>query len=189
MNFVGIGLLPREELSAPWHQVFQHPHEQQGSSQAGRLWLGKVLMEIAMQVIIQQLISGCTMQRTRNVHTPTRSSHCGIGELESTIWTERHNCYIGGDLLFEGHQSCCWEKNVTGLPLMCGAVDASLESYLRRNPSFRWEFYMPAFDNLRSMYQWFLFQANEEFAQLMVISRMCGTPCPSVWPEVKILSI
>merc|ERR1719242_2528113 len=29
-----------------------------------------------------------------------------------------------------------------------------------------------------------LFQANEEFAQLMVISRMCGTPCPSVWPEV-----
>jgi len=29
-----------------------------------------------------------------------------------------------------------------------------------------------------------LFQANEEFAQLMVISKMCGTPCPSVWPEV-----
>jgi len=29
-----------------------------------------------------------------------------------------------------------------------------------------------------------LFQANEEFAQLMVISRMCGTPCPAVWPEV-----
>ena len=27
-------------------------------------------------------------------------------------------------------------------------------------------------------------QANEEFAQLMVISRMCGTPCPAVWPEV-----
>ena len=33
-----------------------------------------------------------------------------------------------------------------------------------------------------------LFQANEEFAQLMVISRMCGTPCPSVWPEVTTLS-
>jgi len=29
-----------------------------------------------------------------------------------------------------------------------------------------------------------LFQANEEFAQLMVISRMCGTPCPAVWPDV-----
>jgi len=29
-----------------------------------------------------------------------------------------------------------------------------------------------------------LFQANEEFAQLMVISRMCGTPSPAVWPEV-----
>ena len=30
----------------------------------------------------------------------------------------------------------------------------------------------------------FCYQANEEFAQLMVISRMCGTPCPAVWPEV-----
>merc|ERR1719414_2815033 len=29
-----------------------------------------------------------------------------------------------------------------------------------------------------------LFQANEEVAQLMVISRMCGTPCPAVWPDV-----
>lgn len=29
-----------------------------------------------------------------------------------------------------------------------------------------------------------LFQANEEFAQLMMISRLCGTPCPAVWPEV-----
>jgi len=29
-----------------------------------------------------------------------------------------------------------------------------------------------------------LFQANEEFAQLLVISRMCGTPCPAVWPAV-----
>jgi len=29
-----------------------------------------------------------------------------------------------------------------------------------------------------------LFQANEEFAQLIVISRMCGTPCPAVWPKV-----
>merc|ERR1719210_1890731 len=26
-----------------------------------------------------------------------------------------------------------------------------------------------------------LFQANEEFAQLMIISRLCGTPCPAVW--------
>eukprot|EP00095_Tigriopus_kingsejongensis_P008467 maker-scaffold18_size714446-snap-gene-3.27 protein:Tk08467 transcript:maker-scaffold18_size714446-snap-gene-3.27-mRNA-1 annotation:"cyclin-dependent protein kinase-like protein" len=29
-----------------------------------------------------------------------------------------------------------------------------------------------------------LFQANEEFAQLMVISRLCGTPCPANWPNV-----
>jgi len=29
-----------------------------------------------------------------------------------------------------------------------------------------------------------LFQANEEFAQLMMISRLCGTPTPAVWPEV-----
>jgi len=29
-----------------------------------------------------------------------------------------------------------------------------------------------------------LFQANEEFAQLMIISRLCGTPSPAVWPEV-----
>ena len=29
-----------------------------------------------------------------------------------------------------------------------------------------------------------LFQANEEFAQLMMISKLCGTPCPAVWPEV-----
>ena len=29
-----------------------------------------------------------------------------------------------------------------------------------------------------------LSQANEEFAQLMVISRLCGTPCPANWPEV-----
>jgi len=29
-----------------------------------------------------------------------------------------------------------------------------------------------------------LFQANEEFAQLITISRLCGTPCPAVWPEV-----
>ena len=28
------------------------------------------------------------------------------------------------------------------------------------------------------------YQANEEFAQLMVISRLCGTPCPANWPEV-----
>ena len=30
-----------------------------------------------------------------------------------------------------------------------------------------------------------LFQANEEFAQLLVISRMCGTPCPADWPAVS----
>lgn len=29
-----------------------------------------------------------------------------------------------------------------------------------------------------------LFQANEEFLQLMVISRLCGTPCPANWPGV-----
>ena len=34
-----------------------------------------------------------------------------------------------------------------------------------------------------------LFQANEEFAQLLVISRMCGTPCPAVWPAVRTLHI
>jgi cyclin-dependent kinase 12/13 len=28
------------------------------------------------------------------------------------------------------------------------------------------------------------FQANEEFQQLMVISRLCGTPCPANWPDV-----
>ena len=33
-----------------------------------------------------------------------------------------------------------------------------------------------------------LFQANEEFAQLLVISRMCGTPCPAVWPAVRLFS-
>ena len=29
-----------------------------------------------------------------------------------------------------------------------------------------------------------IFQANEEFLQLMVISRLCGTPCPANWPGV-----
>merc|ERR1712088_409005 len=29
-----------------------------------------------------------------------------------------------------------------------------------------------------------LFQANEEIAQLMHISRLCGTPCPANWPAV-----
>ena len=29
-----------------------------------------------------------------------------------------------------------------------------------------------------------LYQANEEFLQLMVISRLCGTPCPANWPGV-----
>merc|ERR1719373_1249148 len=29
-----------------------------------------------------------------------------------------------------------------------------------------------------------LFQANEDFQQLMVISRLCGTPCPANWPKV-----
>lgn len=32
-----------------------------------------------------------------------------------------------------------------------------------------------------------LFQANEEIAQLMVISRLCGTPCPANWPNVTLL--
>lgn len=27
-------------------------------------------------------------------------------------------------------------------------------------------------------------KANEEIAQLMVISRLCGTPCPANWPDV-----
>ena len=27
-------------------------------------------------------------------------------------------------------------------------------------------------------------QANEEIAQLMYISRLCGTPCPANWPAV-----
>ena len=39
----GSGLLPRAELSAPWHQVLQHPNEQQRSSQVGWLWFGKVM--------------------------------------------------------------------------------------------------------------------------------------------------
>ena len=30
----------------------------------------------------------------------------------------------------------------------------------------------------------FVFQANEDFQQLMVISRLCGTPCPANWPKV-----
>ncbi|XP_013391928.1 cyclin-dependent kinase 12 isoform X3 [Lingula anatina] len=29
-----------------------------------------------------------------------------------------------------------------------------------------------------------IFQANHELAQLELISRTCGTPCPAVWPEV-----
>uniref|UniRef100_A0A0B6ZVB5 Protein kinase domain-containing protein n=1 Tax=Arion vulgaris TaxID=1028688 RepID=A0A0B6ZVB5_9EUPU len=29
-----------------------------------------------------------------------------------------------------------------------------------------------------------IFQAKEEFAQLELISRICGSPCPAVWPEV-----
>merc|ERR1719509_444175 len=29
-----------------------------------------------------------------------------------------------------------------------------------------------------------MFQSSEEFAQLLVISRMCGSPCPAVWPDV-----
>lgn len=29
-----------------------------------------------------------------------------------------------------------------------------------------------------------IFQANQEMAQLEVISRICGTPCPAVWPKV-----
>ena len=30
----------------------------------------------------------------------------------------------------------------------------------------------------------FASQANEDFQQLMVISRLCGTPCPANWPKV-----
>ncbi|BFZ02067.1 hypothetical protein BsWGS_05106 [Bradybaena similaris] len=29
-----------------------------------------------------------------------------------------------------------------------------------------------------------MFQAKEEFAQLELVSQMCGSPCPAVWPEV-----
>ncbi|XP_033106162.1 cyclin-dependent kinase 13-like [Anneissia japonica] len=29
-----------------------------------------------------------------------------------------------------------------------------------------------------------IFQANQEIAQLELISRVCGSPCPAVWPEV-----
>ncbi|KAK7009142.1 cyclin-dependent kinase 13-like isoform X1 [Biomphalaria glabrata] len=29
-----------------------------------------------------------------------------------------------------------------------------------------------------------IFQAKEEFAQLELISRTCGSPCPAIWPEV-----
>merc|ERR1719225_1802336 len=29
-----------------------------------------------------------------------------------------------------------------------------------------------------------MFQANEEFQQLLVISKLCGSPCPANWPEV-----
>ncbi|CAB4057572.1 metK [Lepeophtheirus salmonis] len=32
-----------------------------------------------------------------------------------------------------------------------------------------------------------LFQANEEFLQLMIISKLCGTPCPAVWPNEFIM--
>ena len=33
-------------------------------------------------------------------------------------------------------------------------------------------------------FRFFNQQASEEFAQLMVISRLCGTPCPANWPGV-----
>lgn len=29
-----------------------------------------------------------------------------------------------------------------------------------------------------------IFQANQELAQLELISRICGSPCPAVWPDV-----
>ena len=29
-----------------------------------------------------------------------------------------------------------------------------------------------------------IFQANQEWAQLETISRVCGTPSPAVWPDV-----
>ena len=43
LHVAGSGLLPRAELSAPWHQVLQHPDEQQRPSQVGRLWVGQVV--------------------------------------------------------------------------------------------------------------------------------------------------
>lgn len=29
-----------------------------------------------------------------------------------------------------------------------------------------------------------IFQAGQEFAQLELISKTCGSPCPAVWPDV-----
>lgn len=91
----------------------------------------------------------------------------------------------------EGHRSYCWVRNVMGLPLMCGAVVVSLGSSSRRNPSFRCIscsftvcLHLMVLHRQWKGFVMFFLQANEEFAQLMVISRMCGTPCPSVWPEV-----
>ena len=91
----------------------------------------------------------------------------------------------------EGHRSCYLVRSVMGLPSMCGAVVASLGSSSRRNPSFRCNccpqtlcLLLTASTSSEKFVSCFFLQANEEFAQLMVISRMCGTPCPSVWPEV-----
>ena len=35
-----------------------------------------------------------------------------------------------------------------------------------------------------TVYKYPIQQANEEFQQLLVISKLCGSPCPANWPEV-----
>ena len=43
---------------------------------------------------------------------------------------------------------------------------------------------MAAFATFRNLLYNQHLQANEEIAQLMYISRLCGTPCPANWPAV-----
>ena len=38
--------------------------------------------------------------------------------------------------------------------------------------------------NIRVILSFSPLKANDEFQQLMVISRLCGTPCPANWPDV-----
>ena len=62
----------------------------------------------------------------------------------------------------------------------CGCI---LGELFEKKPLFQ----VPVLAFIKAPLWWkscLMLQANEEFAQLMVISRMCGTPCPSVWPEV-----